>query len=70
MRRMKLSRLVVAASLTLAFLTVWLGACSSGEEPCGENGVKNGVCQVGPTCPAGSAEEPTPDPDAAPPAAG
>jgi len=33
---------------------VWLGACGTDNEACGVNGLKNGTCQVGPTCPSGS----------------
>lgn len=62
MRRMKLSRIGAGASFAIVVLTAWLGACSSGEEPCGNAGVKNGVCQTGPTCPSGSVELLTSDP--------
>ena len=61
MRRMKLSRLGVGTSLgvlaLLGSLVSMQGACTTnGDEACGNNGVKNGICQVGPTCPSGSVE--------------
>jgi len=54
MRRMTLSRLGVGAVLSTVILTLWLGACSNGDEACGINGNKNGICRQGPTCPSGS----------------
>lgn len=55
MRAMKLSRLGAGAGLTIVLLTAWLGACSTTDnEVCGADGIKNGICQSGPTCPSGS----------------
>src|SRR5665213_1179901 len=67
MRRMKLSRLGLGT--TLAFVAFIASVASMGggceanyQEPCGVNGVKNGTCQPGPTCPSGSVEIPISDP--------
>jgi hypothetical protein len=63
MRRMKLSRLGVGTSLAIGALTAWLGACSSNNtESCGKDGVINGTCQAGTSCPSGSAIELLSDP--------
>jgi hypothetical protein len=61
MRRMKLSRLGAGTTLAIvafmASLVSMQGACNTnGNEACGINGVKDGICQVGPTCPSDSAE--------------
>ncbi len=59
----RLGRIGAGATLTSLLLVAWLGACSSeATEVCGTNGVKNGTCQLGPTCPSGSVEIPISDP--------
>jgi len=66
MRAMNLPRPARAslATLILTGCAVSLfGACTTnGEEVCGINGVKNGTCEVGPTCPSGSVLLPISDP--------
>jgi hypothetical protein len=58
MRAMNFPRLArhgVVAVLTSSLLAV-VGACSdSSNEACGNNGIKNGVCDQGTTCPSGTA---------------
>jgi hypothetical protein len=57
MRRMKLSRVAAGTTLATVVLTVWLGACSSNSnESCGADGMTNGTCEVGPSCPSGMVE--------------
>ena len=61
MRRMKLSRLGAGTTLAivafLASLVSMQGACTTnGNEACGIDGIKNGICQVGPTCPSDQTE--------------
>jgi hypothetical protein len=56
MAAMNLSRLGAGTTLAVAILTAWMGACANGVEVCGVEGFKNGTCQVGPSCPSGSAE--------------
>jgi hypothetical protein len=59
---MKFPRLCVGAVLASAVFSMWLGACSDDDEACGNDGVKNGVCQAGPTCSTGSVELPISSP--------
>ncbi len=59
MRRMTLTRLGAGALLSLGILTVWLGACASGNESCGLHGSEYpagapGTCHQGTTCPTGT----------------
>jgi hypothetical protein len=67
MRAMTLPRLGAGAFLSFGILVLWLGACSNGDEACGVNGVKPGICRQStsattPTCPSGQTYLPISDP--------
>ena len=60
----RLFRYSLGTLLTSGLLAVCLGACSSSSnEACGVNGLQNGTCQLGPTCPSGTVVLPIADPE-------
>jgi len=63
--RMTLSRIGLGASLSLVIFTVWLGACTSSTQACGNDGNLNGTCESvtdgGGGCPSGTSEINTSD---------